>query len=329
MAAHVETMAYAYRNDSDIPWHKFGERCHPDLTPQQFLVKAGLAWEVEMIPSVIPYGDDMIPTGDSALVRNSDGKVLTNVSGSWHPVQNHEAFDFFTEFCAAGEMTMETGGSLHEGKMVWAMAKVNEGFEIFGEDRVESYLLFSNPHEYGKSIDIRFSPVRVVCHNTLTMALAGRADLSVKLSHRRAFNPEMVKKTLGIAHERLAQYRDLALLLGSKKAEKENVVEYLKQLFPHSNEGRAQSDLSRVGNQVNKLIASQPGAKFAEGSWWQVFNATTYYTDHVASRDAETRLWNSWYGKERTRKIQAMELATQYAIDSDDLKIAPQAMISA
>lgn len=324
-----DTMAYAYRSDADIPWHKFGKRCHPDLSPQQFLVQSGLAWEVELIPSFVKYGDQDLLTGDHALVRNSDGKVLTNVSGNWHPVQNYEAFEFFNEFCASGDMTMETGGSLHGGKMVWAMAKVNESFEVFGHDRVESFLLFSNPHEYGKSIDIRFTPVRVVCNNTLTLALAGRGDLSVKLSHRKKFDPDMVKKTLGIAHERLAQYRDLAVLLGSKKAEKQDVVEYFKQLFPHTNPEKAPTEISRVGKQVMDLIETQPGAKYAAGSWWQVFNATTYATDHLLGRTDETRLWNAWYGQERTRKIKAMELATDYATQSPDLNVAPKALISA
>ena len=73
-------------------------------------------------------------------------------------------------------MEMHTAGSLKGGQQVWALAKIKESFDVFGkEDTVESYLLFSNPHQYGKSIDIRFTPIRVVCNNTLTFSLNSHA----------------------------------------------------------------------------------------------------------------------------------------------------------
>jgi len=119
------------------------------------------------------------------LFRSSDGKILSVVSGDWNPVQNHEAFEFFNDFVMAGDMKMHTAGSLREGKNVWALAKVNDDFEILGGDKVEPYLLFSNPHEYGKCIDVRFTAIRVVCNNTLTLALGSTSDLVVRLNHRR------------------------------------------------------------------------------------------------------------------------------------------------
>lgn len=74
---------------------------------------------------------------------------------------------------------MHTAGSLKGGQQVWALAKIKESFDVFGDDTVESYLLFSNPHQYGKSINVRFTPVRVVCNNTLTMSLESKADRAV------------------------------------------------------------------------------------------------------------------------------------------------------
>ena len=98
---------------------------------------------------------------------------------------------------------MHTAGSLRDGEYVWALAKVKESFDVFGEDTIDSYLLFSNPHKYGKSIDVRFTPIRVVCNNTLTMSLEAESKNSVRLSHRTEFNPDMVKETLGIAHREI------------------------------------------------------------------------------------------------------------------------------
>ena len=76
--------------------------------------------------------------------------------------------------------------------MVWALAKVKDSFELFGGDKVDSYLLFSNPHQYGKSIDVRFTPIRVVCNNTLSMSLGMEADKSVRVGHRVEFDADAV-----------------------------------------------------------------------------------------------------------------------------------------
>ena len=103
--------------------------------------------------------------------------------------------------------------------MVWALAKVKEEFSLFkGKDRVEGYLLFSNPHEYGKCVDIRFTATRVVCNNTLTLALNQNSEMMVRLNHCRKFDPDMVKQTLGIASDRLSTMRNTFFLIGEPSA---------------------------------------------------------------------------------------------------------------
>jgi phage/plasmid-like protein (TIGR03299 family) len=167
MVAAVETMAYA----GEVPWHGLGTPVPSDLTPDQMLEKAGLNWEVEKVPAYANVNGEQVEVGKSALVRTSDNRVLDVVGNDWNPLQNADAFDFFNDFVMAGDMDMHTAGSLLGGKRVWALAKVKDSFELFGgKDRVDNYLLFSNPHEYGMSIDIRMTPVRVVCNNTLTVS---------------------------------------------------------------------------------------------------------------------------------------------------------------
>src|SRR5210317_1118016 len=178
-------LAYA----GDKPWHGLGVEVSNDLTPEQMMIKAGLDWEVDK-ESVFTASGIEVP-GKKALIRKSDGNILDMVGDDWNPVQNSEAFQFFSEFVLAGDMEMEVAGSLKEGKNVFALAKVKESFSILGNDQVDSYLLFSNPHQYGKAIDIRFSPIRVVCNNTLTYALGQTANNSVKMNHRSEFNPEL------------------------------------------------------------------------------------------------------------------------------------------
>ena len=308
MAHEVETMAYA----GETPWHGLGIPVHNDLTPDQMLVKAGLDWTVDKIPSFININGEQIQTGQQALVRSSDNSILSMVSDDWNPCQNHEAFEFFNDFVMEGDMEMHTAGSLKQGKNVWALAKVKDSFEILGGDKVESYLLFSNPHEYGRCIDIRFTPIRVVCNNTLTLSLAGKSDLMVRLNHRSKFDPAMVKQTLGVASKKLGTYKDMAEFLASKTYTTESVVEYLKEVFPSLTK-KDNSIMSRPATQAFEVLETQPGAEFGKNSFWQAFNATTYVVDHVLGHSQETRLQSAWYGDNRKRKLVALEKAVEYA----------------
>ena len=184
----VAQMAYA----GETPWHGLGAQVSNELSPAQMMEKAGLNWEVKKksLAYETTSGDSIVVPGKQALVRSSDEKLLDIVGDDWNPVQNAEAFEFFSEYVLAGDMEMNTAGSLKGGKNVFALAKVKESFTILGDDQVDSYLLFSNPHQYGKCIDVRFTPIRVVCNNTLTMSLNESSRNSVKMNHRSVFDAD-------------------------------------------------------------------------------------------------------------------------------------------
>ena len=310
MAHLVETMAYA----GETPWHGLGVPVLNDLTPDQMLVKAGLDWTVDKIPAFVRIGEQLVPTGQSALVRSSDNKILSNISEDWNPVQNHTAFEFFKDFVDAGDMEMHTAGSLREGKNVWALAKVKDSFEILGGDRVDSYLLFSNPHEDGKCIDIRFTPIRVVCNNTLTLSLGTSSDLFVRLNHRRSFDGELVKRTLGVASTKMNTYKEVAEHLSTKNFTGESLTEYLQSVFPAmSTKAKDTKILSRPAQQAFQVLETQPGAEYGAGTFWQAFNAVTYTVDHLLGHSPDTRLQSAWYGSNRQRKVMALEKAVEMA----------------
>ena len=312
MAHQVETMAYS----GEIPWHGLGVEVSNDLTPSQMMEKAGLNWSVDKVPTFIEIDGERIETGVQALVRSSDNKVLTQVGAGWNPVQNEEAFEFFSEFVLSGDMEMHTAGSLKEGKMVWALAKVKESFDIFGGDRVDSYLLFSNPHQYGKCIDIRFTPIRVVCNNTLTFSLERHADISYRANHSSKFDGDKVKEAMGLAHEKFAQYKEMAQYLGSKRVTAESLIEYYATVFPKTSGSKdieTVDDLSRNAKLAYDALEKQPGAEYAKGSWWQAFNSVTYVTDHLQGRSADNRVYNSWFGSNQARKVQALNKAMDMA----------------
>ena len=315
MAHQVETMAYA----GEVPWHGLGTPVSNDLTPVQMMQKAGLDWKVQEVESFIEFNGKKMSTGQKSLVRSTDGSILTNVGENWNPVQNEQAFEFFHEFVMKGDMEMHTAGSLKEGKMVWALAKVKESFDILGSDRIDSYLLFSNPHQYGKAIDVRFTPIRVVCNNTLSLSLDEKSVNSVKMGHRVEFNPSTVKQAFGIASEKMKTYKEMAQFLSGKRFNQDSYIEYLNTVFPRTSDKRVKDKaltadtLSRNAKLAYDSLESQPGAEYGEGSWWQAFNSVTFITDHVQGRNADNRLYSSWFGGNQVRKRDALKSAIEYA----------------
>lgn len=306
-------MAYA----GDVPWHGLGVKVSNDLSPEQMLKAAGLNWTVDPVELFAEVGDKRLATGHRALVRSSDQRVLDVITDDWNPVQNQEAFEFFNDFVGAGEMEMHTAGSLKDGKIVWALAKVKESFELFnGRDQVDAYLHFTNPHSYGQSIDVRFTPIRVVCNNTLTLSLNMKSKNMVKVSHRREFDADMVKEALGVAKHKLDQYKEMAQFLSQKRYNDENVVDYFKRIFPVlTTKTESEKVLSKSAERALDIIKydSQPGAEFGKGTWWEAFNAVTYMTDHEIGRSVDSRLTSAWYGANKNLKTKALETAVEMA----------------
>jgi len=301
----------AYRESNGLPWHGLGTPVSDDMTPQQMMEVAGLDWSVEKVPTFIDLNGQKIETGQEALVRSTDGKILTQVGKGWNPVQNSEAFDFFTDFVSAGDMVMDTAGSLKEGQIVWAMADVRDGFSLFNGDEVKGYLLFSNPHQYGKAIDIKFVMERVVCNNTLTVALNEKGMPGVRINHRSVFDAEIVKQTLGLSHNKIEKFKEAAEFLGSKRYDDEMLKRLMGKVFGEST--RDDKLLSRTAEQAMEYVENQPGDNYRPGTWWNAYNAVTYMADHKLGRTADTRMASAWFGTNAKRKVDALDAAIEMA----------------
>lgn len=301
----------AYRESKGLPWHGLGTPVGDDMTPQQMMEAAGLDWGVEKVDTFIRYKGDNVATGQQALVRLTDGKILTQVGPGWNPVQNEEAFEFFNEFVSGGDMIMDTAGSLKDGRLVWALADVKDGFSLFNGDEVKGYLLFSNPHIYGKSIDIKFVMERVVCNNTLAVALNEVGQPSVRVNHRSVFDAGRVKEILGLGHNKVEKFKEAAEFLGSKRYTDEQLTQFFGIVFGKSS--KEKEELARNAKEAMSIVEDQPGDHFAPGTWWNAYNAVTYMTDHKLGRSADTRMASAWFGGNAKRKVDALDLALEMA----------------
>jgi phage/plasmid-like protein (TIGR03299 family) len=312
MAHLVENMCYV----GEVPWHGLGKPISNDLSTEEVLHEAGANYEVLKCPEYALIEDEYYPNGKYSLVRSDTNAILSSVSEDWHPVQNREGFEFFREWVDEGEMHLHTAGVLDEGRMVFVMAKVNEGFSLFkGKDVVESNLLFSIPHQYGKSTIVMGTNIRVVCNNTLQLALsAGKSDMMVRLNHRREFDAEMVKKALNLNRSKMEVYKQAAEFLSKVKTNAADTKAYFDTLFPvTSNKKNKEEAQSRNSKLLMDILETQPGAELGAGTWWQNFNAVTYATDHLLGNSDETRLYSAFYGVGRNRKVDALKLATEMA----------------
>jgi hypothetical protein len=160
------------------------------------------------------------------------------------------------------------------------------------------------------------TPIRVVCNNTLTLSLSQDSDKMVTVNHRKAFDPDMVKEQMGIAKEKMEQYKSMAAFLGSKRATGDNIIQYFNEVFGAPAKEKVEGAMpftSRNAKIAMENLTTQPGAQFAEGSWWQAFNSVTYMTDHLQGREGDSRLQSAWYGRNRKVKLNALDKALVYA----------------
>ena len=312
MSHEVEQMAYA----GEVPWHGLGTKVPNNISIDDMLEQSGLNWTVSKqdmywLNKSEEFNISSLISDKQLLIRDTDNMQLDVVGRNWNPVQNHEAFDFFRQWIEEGDMEMHTAGSLMNGKLTWVLAKVNDTFDVVPNDPIESYMLFSNPHQFGHSLNIRFTPTRVVCNNTLQMALSKHKS-GLTLNHRSKFNADEVKTAMGLVTEAMDTYKTASKFLASKQVSSVDMNDYFKHLFPQRD--KQQGNLpSRNHKKAMRAVWDQPGRNQGFGTWWHAFNTVTYLYDHEIGRNTESRLRSNWYGNAALEKRKAFKKALELA----------------
>lgn len=342
MTDAVETMAWK----GEKPWHGLGVELKENVSVEEMVHQAGLDWTVSLRP--IAYNVDRSPadgfdnhetcahTNDyRALMRDSDGRLLDIVGSRYLPTQNEEAFRFFQEFVSAGDASLETAGSLKNGRMVWGLASLNSSFTLEGGDTVKGYLLLTNPHEQGKARVVKFTPTRVVCWNTLSMALRGGSGMGegmgeFRQSHRLVFNEaqqKRAKQSLGIAHEQFAEHEEVVRTLAKTTLSEDDSIGFLSKLVNPElmieckgsiTLVREKLDAGKAGKKLSLCVdglTRSPGAQLpsAKGTLWGAVNALTFAVDHSFGRGADQRLTKAWFGPGAVLKQRAYDEALKLA----------------
>lgn len=225
MAANVESMFYTRTK----PWHGLGVQVHEAPESKDALRLAGLDWKVYQREV---YTDSGIKIeGYRANVRNTDNKVLGVVTERYKIVQNEEAFSFTDALLGKG-VRYETAGSLQEGKKVWLLARLPKEYIISGE-QISPYLVFSNSHDGSAAVRVAVTPIRVVCNNTLNLALS-TAKRSWAMVHTGNIKGKIheAQETLFMAENYMSKLGKEFEELKRQKLSERQVKEYIELLLP-------------------------------------------------------------------------------------------------
>lgn len=285
----------------ETPWHRLGKVIEKAPTIEEGIRLAQMDWEVGLKELYTAEGEKVT---HQAVYRKDTNKVLNIVGPNWHPLQNVESFSFFDKFLETGVATLETAGVLDEGQRTWVLAKINDGdVEIVKGDPIQKYILLSNIHGIG-SVRVGYTPIRVVCNNTLTYAQASEDSNLIRIRHSSRVNDnvELVKNIMDATNRsfeaNIAQYKELARHEFNQK----DIEKFVKLVFFKDgivNETtRSQNKLMEIHQTINRLIEEGQGSdlKGVKGTYWGLYNAGTEYLTHHAKKNDEQRLNSQWFG---------------------------------
>lgn len=275
MAANVETMFYV----RETPWHGLGTRVMEAPGSEDALELAGLNWKVRQEP--IYTDNNLLIPGYKANVRDLDDKVLGVVTDRYKVVQNDEAFAFTDGLLGEG-VRYETAGSLLDGRKVWILARMPREFIINGE-QISPYLVFSNTHDGSGAIKVAVTPIRVVCNNTLNLALS-TAKRSWSMVHTGDVQGKMeeAKQTLFMAEKYMSRLgREFENLRKIELTDRQ-VMDYIKLLLPYENEDNSLHvrNINRLREDMQKRYFDAPDLKDVGNNAYRFVNAVSDFATH-------------------------------------------------
>lgn len=276
MSANVESMFYV----RETPWHGLGTKVMEAPDSEGALIAAGLNWNVIQEP--IFTGENEPIRGYKANIRDSDRRILGVVTDRYKVIQNHEAFAFTDELLGQG-VRYETAGSLQDGKKVWLLAHMPHEYIISGE-RISPYLLFSNTHDGSGAIKVALTPIRVVCNNTLNLALS-TAKRSWSMVHTGDIRSKMqeARDTLFMAERYMDELGKEFEALRLKKLSDQKVMEYIEVLLPVEDGSTPQQirNIERLREDMKIRYFDAPDLQDTGKNAYRFINAVSDFATHA------------------------------------------------
>jgi len=299
----------------EICWHKLGIVTDKALNSAEAIVMAGLNYEVGLAPIYVPIkrlrADEALEHREVArLVENDkpnyseiraipkkfgtfrvdNGIPFGVVGGKYTIVQNIEAFDFFDSIIGKGLAQYETAGALGDGETIFITAKLPDTLLVNGKDEIDKYLLFTNTHDGSGAIQVLFTPIRVVCNNTLTMALQG-ANFKFTVRHTKSASDKLqnAAKVLGITNKATTELQQVFDTMSKTRIDDETLKTFISKSLDLQVDERGNLSTKAKNILKNVLEYNSIGIgqdiESCKGTVFGAYNAITGYFQNIKSYD--------------------------------------------
>lgn len=315
-------------------WAGLGTCVDSAPTIEDAIKLAGLDWTAEKRP--LFYRDNEIYDVEKETfdyeykeihshmltVRSDNNKILGVVGRNYTPVQNIEAFKFFDNLIENKSVSLETAGSCFDGKKIWVLARVNnQTKEVIKNDPLNSYLLFSNSHDGSMGVRIMFTPIRVVCYNTLKMALSEATGNEVMRKALKIYHTRNVlnvidasKEVVNVVNRTFDGSIEVFKQMAKTKmieTEFETYVDKVLGIFQKEPKNEEEEEEKVRKNFRKELVKSCYETGYGsdiqgvKGTLWGAYNAITEYVDYYKGKEGDNRLSGSWFGTGAAMKVKA------------------------
>lgn len=314
MAHLIESMAYA----NATPWHGLGNHLTENQPIEVWAQQAGMDWNIrEANVRFVAEHDANISSihtfpENKVLFRSDTNAPLSVVSQRYQVVQPREILEFYRDLTEISGFELETAGVLKGGRKIWALAKTGQSTALRGNDVTHGYVLLATACDGTLATTAQFTSIRVVCNNTLAVALAGGTG-TVKVPHSTSFDPEAVKKQLGISVSSWDEFMYRMKILSERKVKSVEAERYFLRVFTdHSTKAVGQTNERAMAKALTLFDGQGKGSDLdsAKGTAFGLLNAVTEFVDHERrARSPDHRLESAWFGQGAAIKQKALEQA--------------------
>lgn len=315
MTANVDSMFYV----GEVPWHGLGQAFDtPPETMSEAIIAAGLDREIglknlqtvdgESVPNKLTYYKD-------------DGTHLGVVGPRYVPLQNVELFNWFEPFVETKEVELHTAGSLCDGTKVWVLGQLNESrygmSEIVGKDYFRKFILLSNSHDGTTAIRVGFTPIRVVCANTMAFAHNSEASKLIRVRHtaNAVLRLEEVRDIMNLANQEFEATADQYRYLATKSFCKTDLRKYIKIVLgcEATPDDEIKTRTNNIIDNIDHLVHNGFGQDKAPGTWYAAYNGVAEYLSYARGRNNNNRMNSLWFGTNANVNQQALTAAITMA----------------
>lgn len=304
-------MAYV----GEKPWHGLGQKLQPGLSIDEWKVAAGMDWNACRSRVRFGEGDNQKTFDEHHVIFRSDTKMPLGIVGhKFQLVQPGEILEFFRDLTDGNGYELNTAGTLFDGRRFWALARVTDDAVVVGNDQVKAHLLLCTAIDGSMKTTGKFVAERVVCQNTLSIALGERSS-SFAISHRSAFDAEIMKKNLGIATGAFREFMLETRKLAAKPITTQQAEQFIGESLVENNVVSAKEVTNTAAfRKIRELFVegTAMGAELAgvDGTLWGLLNGITEYVDHHAKgKTPSHQLDNALFGRGDAFKTAALQKA--------------------